>query len=113
MDNRREPVLHADNEDRLRMPTASTGAAWMPGAEQPVLDAQALIDRLELGNAIGVLRIKLAFPAEVFALAARPLIEGYAEFVQMLPVQGMGPGRFGRPGGQLQRGLTTALRALE
>lgn len=113
IDVRREPALHADNQDRLRMPTASTGVASMLGAEQPVLDAQALIDRLELGNAIGVLRIKLAFPAEVFALAARPLIEGYSEFVQMLPVQRMGSSRFGRPGGQLQRGLTTALRALE
>ena len=111
MDNRREPALRADNQDRLRMPTASTGVASMLGAEQPVLDAQALIDRLELGNAIGVLRIKLAFPAEVFALAARPLIDGYAEFVQILPVQGSG--RFGRPGGQLHRGLSTALRALE
>lgn len=113
MDDRREPVLHPDNEDRLRMPTTSMELASMLGAEQPVLDAQALIDRLGLVNAIGVLRIKLAFPAEVFALAARPLINGYAEFVQMLPVRGLESGRFRRPGGQLHRGLTTALRALE
>ena len=78
MDDRCEPALRADNQDRLRMPTASIGMPSMLGAEQPVLDAQALIDRLVLGNAIGVLRIKLAFPAEVFALAARPLIDGYA-----------------------------------
>jgi len=85
----------------------------MLGTEHPVLDAQALIDRLGLDNAIGVLRIKLAFPAEVFALAARPLINGYAECVQMLPVRGLSSSRFGRPGGQLHLGLTTALRALD
>jgi len=113
MDDRCEPALHANSEDCLQLATAPHDMASSLGAEQPVLDAQALIDRLMLGNAIGVLRIKLAFPAEVFALAARPLINGYTEFVQMLPVRGLGSGRFGRPGGQLQRGLTTALRALE
>ncbi len=113
MDHRRATVTRADNNDRLRMPTTSIGVASMLGAEQSVLDGQALIDRLGLDNAIGVLRIKLAFPAEVFALAARPLIDGYSEFVQMLPVRGLGSGRFGRPGGQLHLGLTTALRVLD
>lgn len=111
--HRSESALPADGEDQPRMPTALTDVASMLGAEHPVLDAQSLIDRLGLVNAVGVLRIKLAFPAEVFALAARPLIEGYSEFLQMLPVQRMGSSRFGRPGGQLQRGLTTALRALD
>jgi len=113
MDDRCEPVLHANSEDCLQLATAPHDMASSLGAEQPVLEAHALIDQLVLGNAIGVLRIKLAFPAEVFALAARPLINGYTEFVQMLPVRGLGSGRFGRPGGQLQHGLTTALRALE
>jgi len=113
VDDSCEPALHADNEDRLQLATAPHDMASSLGAEQLVQDAHALIDQLVLGNAIGVLRIKLAFPAEVFALAARPLIDGYAEFVQMLPVQRTGSGRFGRPGGQLQRGLTTALSALE
>jgi hypothetical protein len=107
------PVLRADVENRPRVATATHGMAWMLGAEQPVLEAQALIEQLGLGDAIGVLRIKLAFPAEVFALALRPLIHGYAEFVQMLPVRGMRTGRFAHPGGQLERGLTTALRSLD
>ena len=113
IDDRREPLFCAHKEGWLRGATASRDVASALGAEQPVLDAQALIDRLELGNAIGVLRIKPAFPAEVFALAARPLIDGYVEFVQMLPVPGTESGRFSRPGGQLQRGLSTALRALD
>ena len=50
MDDRREPVLLADDEDRLPMPNASIGMASMLGAEQPVLDAQALIDGLGVGN---------------------------------------------------------------
>jgi hypothetical protein len=78
---------------------------------QPVLDAQSLIGQLGLGNAIRVLRIKLAFPPEVFALAAQPLIDGVAEFVQMLPV--LGSVRFAQPGGQLHRALAGAIRALD
>ena len=113
MDDRRDPVLCADDEVRPRMSTTSTGAAWLPGVAKPVLHAQRLFERLDLDKAIGVLRIKLAFPSDVFALAARPLIDGYAEFVQMLPVRGPGFGRFERPGGQLHGGLTTALRALD
>ena len=50
MDDRREPVLQADDEDRRSMATASIGMASMLGAEQPVLDAQALIDGLGVGN---------------------------------------------------------------
>jgi hypothetical protein len=113
MDNRSGPALRADNEDCLQGATAQHDVPSALGAEQPVLDAQALIDQLGLGNAIGVLLIKLAFPAEVFATAARPLIDGYAEFVQMLPVQGKASVHFARSGGQLQRGLTMALRALD
>jgi hypothetical protein len=102
IEDRRAPVNGGDFGDRLGVPIASGGATSIPGTVQPVLDAQSLIDTLGLGNAIAVLRIKLAFPPEVFALAARPLIDGHAEFVQMLPVSRSG--RFGQPGGQLQSG---------
>ena len=47
----------------------------------------------------------------MFAFAARPLIDGYADFVQLLPVAGSR--RHGGPGGQLLRGFATALRALD
>jgi hypothetical protein len=111
LEDRREPRFGADIGDRMQAPIASRGMPSGLGAEWPVLDAQSLMDRLGLGNAIRCLRIKLAFPAEVFALAAEPLIEGHAEFVQMLP--GSVSGQLGLAGGQLQRALATALRSLD
>lgn len=80
-------------------------------SERPVLSAQAIIDRSGAANLIVLLRVRMGFPAESFALAARPLIDGYAEFVQLRPIPGSV--RYGAPGGQLQRGLVTALRALD
>lgn len=80
-------------------------------AERPALSAQAIIDRSGAANLIVLLRVRMGFPAESFALAARPLIDGFAEFVQLRPIPGSG--RYGGPGGQLQRGLVTALRALD
>ena len=80
-------------------------------SEWPALSAQAIVDRSGATNLIVLLRVRMGFPAESFALAARPLIDGYAEFVQLRPIPGSG--RYGGPGGQLQRGLVTALRALD
>jgi hypothetical protein len=79
--------------------------------ERPVLTAQAIIDRSGVANLIVVLRTRMGFPAETFALAARPLIDSYAEYVQLRPVPGSR--QYGGPGGQLQRGLVNALRALD
>ena len=80
-------------------------------SEWPALSAQAIVDRSGATNLIVLLRVRMGFPAESFALAARPLIDGYAEFVQLRPIPGSS--RYGGPGGQLQRGLVTALRALD
>ena len=85
------------------------GSPFVP--ERPALCAQAIIDRSGAANLIVLLRVRMGFPAESFALAARPLIDGYAEFVQLRPMPGSS--RYGGPGGQLQRGLVTALRALD
>ena len=79
--------------------------------ERPALSAQAIIDRSGAANLIVLLRVRMGFPAESFALAARPLIDGYAKFVQLRPIPDSS--RYGGPGGQLQRGLVTALRALD
>jgi hypothetical protein len=79
--------------------------------QEPVRDAQTLMHAVGFGNALGVLRVKLAFPDEVFALAARTLVQGYAEFVQMLPVTGSK--RFCARGGQLRRALTRTLHVLD
>ena len=72
IEDRREPFVNGDIDERMRVPIAHSGMAPVLGTALPVLDAQTLIDRLELGSAIAVLRIKLAFPAQVFALAAQP-----------------------------------------
>jgi hypothetical protein len=81
------------------------------GPEPPALVAPAIIDRAGVANLIVLLRTRMGFPAETFALAARPLIDGYAEYVQLRPVPGSR--RYDGPGGQLQRGLVNALRALD
>jgi len=111
IDDKHEPAFGGEIDDRIRMPTGSRATLSVLGAERPVFEAQALIDGLGFGNAIPALRIKLAFPSEVFALAARPLIDVHAEFVQMLP--GWQSSRFGRSGGQLHRALATTLRTLD
>ena len=80
-------------------------------SERPALSVQAIVDRSGAGNLIVLLRVRMGFSAESFALAARPLIDGYSEFVQLRPIPGSS--RYGGPGGQLQRGLVTALRALD
>lgn len=83
----------------------------LPPRDEPRLSAQAIIDRCGLANLIVLLRVRMGFPAETFALAARPLIDGYAEFVQLRPVPNSR--RYGEPGGQLHRGLVTAVRVLD
>jgi hypothetical protein len=79
--------------------------------EQPVLSAQAVIDRSGVANLLVLLRVRMGFPSETFALAARPLIDGVAEFVQLRPVPGST--QYDCLGGQVRRALVTALRALE
>ena len=91
--------------------SASPRVIRSPLPERPALCAQAIIDRSGAANLIVLLRVRMGFPAESFALAARPLIDGYAEFVQLRPIPGSA--RYSGPGGQLQRGLVTALRALD
>lgn len=74
-------------------------------------DPTPIIDRAGLAHLIVLLRIKMGFPADVFDHAVRPLIDGYAEFVQLLPVAESR--RYGEPGGQLYRAMAMALRALD
>ena len=79
--------------------------------EQPVLSAQAVIDASGVANLIVLLRVRMGFPSETFALAVRPLIDGVAEVVQLRPVPGST--EYDCPGGQVRRALVTALRALD
>ncbi len=79
--------------------------------EQPLLSAQAVIDASGVGNLIVLLRVRMGFPSETFALAVRPLIDGYAERVQLRSVPGVP--QYDGPGGHVRRALVTALRALD
>ena len=72
IDDRPEPGLGGNIEDRMALPIASSGVVSAPGSALPVLDARSLIERVGLASAVRVLRIKLAFPAERLALAAHP-----------------------------------------
>ncbi len=78
---------------------------------RPALSAQDVIARSGVAHVIALLRIRMGFPTETFSLAVQPLIDGFAAFVQLESVAGSA--RYGSPGGQLLRGLVTALRALD
>jgi hypothetical protein len=79
--------------------------------DRPSLAASAIVDRCGLANPIAVLRVRLGFPPETFAMAVQPLIDAYAEYLRATPVSGRKSR--GGPGGQLHSGLVTALRALD
>ncbi len=80
-------------------------------SDRSSLAASVIVDRCGLAKPIAVLRVRMGFPPETFAMAVQPLIDAYAEYVQPTPVSG--GERCGGPGGQLHRGLVTALRALD
>jgi hypothetical protein len=80
-------------------------------SDRPSLAASAIVDRSGLANPIAVLRVRMGFPPETFAMAVQPLIAAYAEYLQPTPVSGYE--RCGGPGMQLHSGLVTALRALD
>lgn len=125
----RRTSANGGDVDALRRAQVTQSAASVSGTNQSVLDAQSLIEQLGLGNAIRVLQMKLAYPPEVFALAARPLIDAYAQLVQMLPDMGVEAevvvvvdvdvdvdvraGRSAQLGGHLQRALSLTIRALD
>ena len=53
--------------------------------EFPVLGFRDLAERNRIAPLVGLLRTKLGFPVEVFDQVVRPVIGGYAEFLQSLP----------------------------
>ena len=79
--------------------------------ERPALSAQEVLELSGLANLVVLVRVRMGFPPETFALAAQPLIERYAEYVQLESVPGSL--RYGGPGGRLHRALAIALRALD
>lgn len=78
---------------------------------RPALSAYEVLERSGAANLVVLIRVRMGFPPETFALAAQPLIERYAEFLQLQPVPGSL--RYGGPGGRLHRALAISLRALD
>lgn len=75
------------------------------------LSTHAVIERSGATNLVALLRVRMGFPAESFVLAAQPLLDSFAQSVQLRPVSGCN--RYDCPGGQFSRGLVAALRALD
>lgn len=82
-----------------------------PAKELSVLGFQAFIERTRTNTIVELLRIKLGFPREVFERAVSPVIEGYAEFVQLPPSPETQ--QHGNPDDLFTRALEVASRALD
>ncbi len=97
--------------DTQGLATTTRAIVALASLERPALSAQEVLKRSGLANLVVLIRVRLGFPPETFALAAQPLIERYAEFVQLEAVSGSH--RYSGPGGRLHRALAIALRALD
>jgi hypothetical protein len=86
-------------------------AVLAPNAELQVFGFQKFIERTRSATLVELLRIKLGFPREVFERAVSPVIEGYAEFVQLLPASESQ--QHGNPDDLFARALDVASRALD
>lgn len=75
------------------------------------ISSSALIERTDSRALVDLLRIKLGFPREVFERAVSPVIEGYADVVQLRPAQESN--RHVGPGGLFISGLELGSRALD
>lgn len=95
--------VKAAQESRQKVVTTSD-------VELRVLRFQALIERTHTDAVVELLRIKLGFPREVFERAVSPVIEGYAEFVQLLPAS---ESPCDNPDDLFMRSLDVASRALD
>lgn len=80
-------------------------------AELPVLGFPALLAQTRTAAFVDLLRIKLGYPREVFDHAVRPVIAGYAEFVQLLPA--FAAQHHAQQGGLYVQALKVASRALD
>ena len=86
----------------------------MPFAEAPTtaaLPAREVLARSGADVLLPLLRLRMGFPPETFALAVQPLIDGVAACWQLSAVSGHA--RHAVPGGRVLRALERAMRALD
>ncbi len=90
---------------------AEPGCAPPSGTNVQGIGFPVLIERTGTRALVDLLRIKLGFPKEVFERAVSPVIEGYADVVQLRPA--LVSDLHSRPGGLFIRGLELGSRALD
>jgi integrating conjugative element relaxase (TIGR03760 family) len=88
-----------------------TNSSPAPVGELPVLGFWAIVERTGTTSLVDTLRTKLGLPAEVFEQAVQPVIEAYAEFVQLLPASESD--HHAEPGGLFTRGMEVVGLALD
>src|SRR5690349_1246499 len=110
------PVGTGNTRSTMIAAVIKVGRRSAPGGELAPesasrLSFKSLVDLTGNGALVDLLRIKLGFPNEVFERVVGPVIEGYAEFAQLLPVpQSEHPAG---PGSLFTRGLELGSRALD
>lgn len=92
-------------------PPACVSDESAPEGEWPVLAAERLLERTGASHVVEVMRTKVGFPRALFDSGVLPLVNAYAEFVQLLPA--LTPQRGDEPGGLLLHGSEAALAALD
>lgn len=76
-----------------------------------MLAAERLLERTGASHVVEVMRTKVGFPRALFDGGVLPLVNAYAEFVQLLPA--LTPRRGEEAGGLLLHGVEAALAALD
>jgi hypothetical protein len=102
-------LLRRRNAGRTLLPARLEPTEEVSGA-LPVLHYGSIVERTASRPLVELLRIKLGMPREVFDSAVRPVIEAYAQYVQLLPAV---PARQAMPPFLFVSSLTTVLRALD
>jgi integrating conjugative element relaxase (TIGR03760 family) len=88
-----------------------TNSSPAPVGELPVLGFRAIVERTGTTSLVDTLRTKFGLPAEVFEQTVQPVIEAYAEFVQLLPASESD--HHAEPGGLFTRGMEIVGLALD
>lgn len=66
-------------------PQGGESVATRPNEQLPILDAQALLDKVGMQGMVGVIRNRLGLTRENFERDALPALHRFAEFAQLLP----------------------------
>jgi integrating conjugative element relaxase (TIGR03760 family) len=100
---REPPGAQATGESNGGASPLSKAPMWAPADTLPVVDSQRLLSRSEVAQLVSSIISKSGFSAGNVERDLIPMIQGYAEFVQMLPASEAH--HHAQPGGMLQHTL--------